>query len=77
MNMAAFAVACEIACSIPPLKAPPFWSGRRSGIEGERKHQEEVADLRQRRVGDQQLQSFLAQRDDAAEQDRRRAQHRQ
>ena len=46
---------------------------RRSGVEGERKHQEEVADLRQRRVGDQQLESLLSQRDDAAEHDRRRA----
>ena len=45
--------------------------------EGERKHQEEIADLRQRRVGDQELQSLLAQRDDAAEHDRRRAKRRE
>ena len=40
---------------------------RRSGVEGEWEHQEEVANLRQGRVGDQELQSLLPQRDDAAE----------
>ena len=45
----------------------------RGDVERERKHQEQVADLRERGVGDEKLQSFLPQRDDAREHDRGRA----
>ena len=48
--------------------------GRR--VEGEREHQEQVADLRHGRVGDQQLEPLLAQRQHAAVEDRRRAERR-
>ena len=48
-----------------------------AGIEREREHQEQVADLRDRRIGDQQLQALLPQRDDAADDDGRRTQARQ
>ena len=66
MNMAALAVAWDIACRMPPSSAPPLWSGA-DGVERQREHQEEVADLGESRVGDQELQSLLPQRDDAAE----------
>ena len=65
--MAAFAVACDIAWSMPPVKASAALElcGRR--VKGERKHQEQVTDLRNRRIGDQELESLLLQGDDAAE----------
>jgi len=34
---------------------------------GEREHEEQIADLRRRRIGDQQLQPRLAQREHAAQ----------
>ena len=52
---------------IPPAKASAA-----QGPEAKREHQEQVADLRHRRIGDQQLQPRLAQSEHAAEEDRGR-----
>ena len=60
MNIAALAVACDIACSIPPLSAPPLSIRAVRVSKASAKHQEEIADLRQRRVGDQELQPLLS-----------------
>ncbi len=50
---------------------------RHAGVESEREHQEEITDLRDRRVRDQQLEPLLPQRDHVADEDRRRAQRRE
>ena len=72
--MAALAKAWEKSCSHPPVQATLLEgsSDRKSGRE--RKHEEQVADLRDGGIGDQQLQPLLAQGQHAAEQDRSRAQ---
>ena len=70
--MAAFAGACEMACTMPPVNAPPLWSCADS-VPKRAKHQKEISDLRQRRVSDQEFQSLLSQGDDAGEQNRRGA----
>ena len=72
--MAALAKAWEKSWSHPPVQATllDVSSARKAGRE--RKQKEQVADLRNRRIGDQQLQTLLAQRQHAAEQDGPRAQ---
>ena len=71
MNMPALAVACEMACSTPAATAPSYTP---ASVKRHREHQEQVADLRHRRIGHQQLQPLLAQRDHAADDDGRGAQ---
>jgi hypothetical protein len=50
----------------PGIRGP----GMRAG--GERKHQEQIADLRHSRISDQEFQQLLPERQRAARQDRRR-----
>ena len=54
----------------PAVRRPRMRAG------GERKHQEQIADLRDGRIGDQEFQPFLTQREHAAKQDRRRTKRR-
>ena len=78
MNMAALAKACEKSCkpTAGPGDVAPGLDRVRA--DEEREHQEQIADLRHRRVGDQELQPRLPQRKHAAEHDCRgahRAEH--
>ena len=67
MNMPALAVACDTTCKSPPLSAAPCTGPLPAAIEGERKHEKQIADLRHRRIGDEQLQALLPECDDATD----------
>ena len=64
-----------MTCSMPPASARAALEPRRFRVQRKREDQEQIADLRDRRVSDQELQAPLTQRHDASEHDGCCAEH--